>query len=110
MTSAEDIEDLRNFFSGYFHQDWPDEAADPAEVISQYLAEGWSAEELYRLADEIRRFADGYTNDDELEHALYSELGSYYVPSADKIPARAWLQDLVATLTEAAGRAASADS
>jgi CdiI immunity protein len=110
MTSPEDIEDLRNFFSGYFHQDWPDEAADPAEVISLYLAEGWSAGELRRLVDEIRRFADSYTEDDELEHALFTELGSYYVPSADKIPARVWLHDLAATLTEAAGRAAAADS
>jgi CdiI immunity protein len=110
MMSPEDIENLRNFFSSYFHQDWQDDAVGPAEVISLYLAEGWNAGELRRLADEIRRFADSHTNDDELEHALVSELGSYYMPRADKIPARAWLHDLAAVLTEAAGRAAAADS
>jgi len=102
MTAPGDFEDLKNFFSSYFHEDWPEEAQDPAQIISLYLAEGWNAEDLLNLAGEIRRFADSHPDDKELEHALFSELGSYYSPSADKISARTWLLDVASTLEEAA--------
>jgi hypothetical protein len=107
MTTSGDYDEARNFFSSYFNEDWPDEAAEPAQIISLYLAEGWSAEELRRLSGEIRHFINCHADDGDLEHALFSELGSYYQPSADKIPARTWLQDLASTLEEAAERAAS---
>ena len=39
-------------------------------------------------------------NDSELEEKLFSELGCYYVPGADGITARAWLQSVAAQLLE----------
>lgn len=102
MTTFGDFDQIKNFFSAYFHQDWPEEAEDPAQVISLYLAERPGAEELRGLAKQIRSLVDSYTDDDELEHALLSELGCYYLPSADKVSARAWLQDVACTLEAAA--------
>jgi hypothetical protein len=102
MTTFGNFDQIEDFFSAYFHQDWPEEAKDPAQVISLYLAQRPGAEVLRGLAQQIRRFMDSYTDDDELEHALFSELGCYYQPSADKVSARAWLQDVACTLAAAA--------
>lgn len=98
MTTSGDYDEIKDFFSSYFHEDWPDEAKDPAQVISLCLAQGWGAEHLRGLAEQIRRFMDSHMDDEELEHALFSELGCYYQPSADKVSARVWLQDVASTL------------
>ncbi len=107
MTTPGDFDEIKNFFSSYFHEDWPEEAKDPAQVISLYLAQGWNAEDLRLLAEEIRRYINSHTDDEQLEHALFSELGSYYQPSADKVSARVWLQGVASTLDQAAEGAES---
>jgi CdiI immunity protein len=104
MTASRGFEELQNFFSSYFHQDWPEEAKDPAQVISLYLNEGGNADELRGLVEQINRFIDTHPDDEELERALFAELGSYYRPSADKVSPRAWLQDLATTLAAAAAK------
>jgi CdiI immunity protein len=102
MTASGSFEEAKNFFSSYFHEDWPEDAQDPAQVISIFLRQGCSAEYLRRLAHEIRQFAARHADDDELEQAFFSELGSYYLPSADNISARIWLQGIASTLEKAA--------
>lgn len=102
MTASDGFEEAKNFFSSYFHEDWPEEARDPAEVIALFLGQGWSSEYLRRLASEIQQFAASHENDAELEQALFAELGSYYLPSADNISARTWLQGVASTLEKAA--------
>jgi hypothetical protein len=102
MKASGGFEDATNFFSSYFHQDWPEEARNPAQIISLFLSEGWTTGYLHQLAEEIRQFTAMHTDDGELERALFSELGSYYVPSADGITARAWLEDVASALETAA--------
>lgn len=102
MRTLGDFNELKNFFSSYFHQDWPEDAKDPMEVISVALAQGWTPEELRVLTEQIRRFIHDHQNDEELEDAVFSELGAYYQPSADKVSARKWLEDVASTLTAAA--------
>jgi hypothetical protein len=104
MTASRSFDELKSFFSSYFHEDWPQEARDPAQVISLYLNEKWTAEELRILVAQMHRFIDTHPDDEELERALFVELGSYYQPSADKISARAWLQDVASTLAAAAAK------
>lgn len=96
---------LRDFFSAYFHEDWVLEAKDPDHVVSSYLAVGWSAKELNELASQMLRFAESISDDAALEQALFTELGCYYAPSADKVSARVWLQHIASDLRDAAGRA-----
>jgi hypothetical protein len=89
----------RNFFSAYFHEDWAEEAGTPEAVITGYLAEGWSFEEMRQLAIEIESLGELYIEDADLEEALFSELGCYYQPSADGVAAHTWLSALSRTLT-----------
>jgi hypothetical protein len=103
--TARNFDELKDFFSGYFHEDWVLEAEVPDQIISSYLACGRSSKDLRELAGQMLRFADAYSDDVALEQALFSELGCYYLPSVDKISAREWLQHVASILLEAAERA-----
>ena len=103
MTSL-DRDRLKDFFAAYFHEDWLVDAAGPDEVISAYLNDGPTRDELLGLSDSILRFADGGLDDARLEQALFAELGCYYQPSIDQVSARAWLEQIATTLLEAANR------
>lgn len=98
MTRA-GFDKARNFFSAYFHEDWAEEADTPEAVITGYLAEGWSSEEMHELASEIENLGELYVEDADLEEALFRELGCYYQPSADGMSAHAWLSALSRALT-----------
>ena len=95
---------LKDFFSAYFHEDWVLEAENPDQVVSNYLAFGWNAKELKELASQMARFTESISDDAALEQALFSELGCYYIPSVDKVSARAWLQHIASELRDAAER------
>ena len=95
--------ELRQFFAGYFHEDWPVDAATPDNVISSFISEAHPPGELVRLADFIDAFARGASDDHALEQAIFTELGCYYVPSADGLSAKDWLRHVSSRL-----RAASA--
>ena len=104
--NTRDFSELRDFFSAYFHEDWALDAEDPSQVVSSYLAVGWSAKELNNLASQMLQFAESMSDDAALEKALLTELGCYYTPSADKVSAREWLQHFASELRDAAQRAA----
>lgn len=102
--TANNFDKLRDFCSAYFHEDWILEAEAPDQIVSSFLAGGWSAGDLRELAGQMLRFADAYSDDTALEQALFSELGCYYRPSVDKISAREWLQHVASILLAAAER------
>ena len=91
-------EQLKNFFAAYFHEDWREEVKDAAGVLELYLAQNVDADARRRLAHAIETFATRHGSDGALEQALFSELGCYYVPSAEHRSARAWLAELVTRL------------
>lgn len=96
--------DLYQFFAGWFHQDWQDDDDSVDDVISSFLSSGGlTRDRLVLLADAIDAFASSFTDDAALEHALGSELGCYYLPSADGSSARAWLHHVSGRLRESAG-------
>ena len=103
MSNA-DLEELKDFFAAYFHEDWTQDAASPSEVISAYLSAGPTPDELRNLGRAILRFADSGLDDARLELALVAELGCCYQPSADKVSARAWLKEIAASVLGAANR------
>ncbi|NJL27534.1 MAG: hypothetical protein HC897_06365 [Thermoanaerobaculia bacterium] len=97
MTPVE-IEDLRQFFGAYFHQDWCLDANEPDQIVQQYLSEGRSLKELTRLALLIEKYAELMDDDSALERALFSDLWCYYMPSADGLAAHAWLRHVASLL------------
>lgn len=97
--SAYDRVTLTNFFSAYFHEDWPCEAETPTEVVQSYLRTAKHAD-VERLRAAIVTFIEQELDNEALEKKLMPELGCYYLPSADGLTARTWLMniaDLLAT-------------
>ena len=89
---------LSNFFSAYFHEDWPCDAESPEAVITEYV-ETATTSELRTLSQAIREYARGYNSDRELEEKLFSELGCYYRPSEQGISAKTWLETIANQLS-----------
>ena len=96
---------LTNFFSAYFHEDWPCEAETPTEVVRAYLGTA-SPSDAARLRAAIIGFVEFERDNAAIEKKLMPELGCYYLPSADGLGARDWLlsvADLLATKIKAEG-------
>lgn len=92
---------LKQFFGAYFHQDWTLEATDPDDVVRQFINDGYSENELIKLANEIETYAVAKGDDTVIEKNLLTELGCYYLPSADGLGARAWLYHVANLLRSA---------
>jgi len=91
MNDQEQFALLKNFFSGYFHEDWPCEAESTDAVARLYIASAQSTESL-SLATAILKYSDRFETDEALEENLFSELGCYYRPSLEGLSAKAWLE------------------
>ena len=98
MNRKSDSSLLRNFFSGYFHEDWHCDAKTPEEVVVKYRNSGVSDEHLRSLSDAVMKYSQEVTNDIELEDSLFSDLGCYHRPSLENQSARSWLRDVASWL------------
>lgn len=87
----EKFEALKQFLSGYFHEDWALEAVTPDDVVMQYLATHPTNIRIQCLAAQINQYVDSKHDDATIEHGLFEELGCYYLPSADGMSPRVWL-------------------
>lgn len=91
--NAEDLYPaLSQLLSCYFHQDWGLESASPRDAVDRYR-ESETTETVQRAAAELDRLLAGDLDDPALS-GLLMDLGSYYDPADDDIPARAWLRDV----------------
>ncbi|WP_194727473.1 contact-dependent growth inhibition system immunity protein [Noviherbaspirillum malthae] len=97
----EKLNELKQFFGAYFHQDWNLDASAPDDVVRLFISDGYSNDELINLAKDIEKYAATKTDDAATEEGLLKELGCYYMPSADNVGAKAWLNH-VATLLRSA--------
>ena len=84
---------LGNFFSAYFHEDWPCEAETPEVVVAGYVRTA-TPSDVRSLAEAIRNYSAEFANDMELEEKLFKDLGCYYRPSAEGLSAKAWLESV----------------
>jgi hypothetical protein len=82
---------LEDFFSGYFHEDWPCEAESPEAVVTKYALTA-RPDDAHAVGEAILGYESGFANDRELEDKLFTDLGCYYRPSAEGLSARLWLQ------------------
>jgi hypothetical protein len=92
------LEDLRQFFGAYFHQDWPDDARVPDEIVGRFLSDEPDSSRRTYLADLMEEFAARAESDEALEKALFRDLWCYYTPSSEGFRAGDWVRQVAAVL------------
>lgn len=97
MSACERIA-LKQFFSSYFHQDWRYDTQTATEVVNEYKRTA-SPSDIKRLREAIINYL-AQKDEKTLKINLESELGCYYLPSADGISTRAWLEKVAEILAE----------
>ena len=96
--NIDDHDDLTNFFSSYFHEDWMCEAETTTQMVQIYLSTALPAE-VAQLREAIMAYAENEPDDEILEKKLFSELGCYYLPNTDGLTAKDWLMSVVGLLS-----------
>ena len=89
---------LTQFFSSYFHQDWPLEAETASDVISNYLSSE-PPESIEAASQELRKLLEMPISEPDLETFILDELGCYYDPQSANQTIREWLESVQQSLT-----------
>ncbi|NJK67653.1 MAG: hypothetical protein HC789_00525 [Microcoleus sp. CSU_2_2] len=84
---------LTQFFSSYFHQDWPLEASTPREVVANYR-NSESRESIEGALAELKKLLEMPIAEPDLETFMLEELGCYYNPEADNQTVKEWLHSV----------------
>ena len=89
---------LREFFGGYFNQDWAEDgAASWDDVVRRFMNENLDAH-ILAVRDALREFVR--SNDDRtVAMALPGELGCDYNPRPDGLGAREWMGAIAELIT-----------
>jgi hypothetical protein len=91
MISASQQALLRQFFAGFFHQDWRVEADTPEQVVTHYATQMNDRAALPELTEAILAFIEDHPVEDDLADALFRQLGCYYSPKAIGQSTKQWL-------------------
>ena len=90
-------ERIINFFSGYFHEDWPMEADSDVDIIRVFLGSGVNIVQANQLADQLVLVAKDHQNEPN-DAWLLDRYGCYYSPEVDGLSGSEWvirLADLI---------------
>ena len=90
MNDAIVSEAMRQFFGGYFHQDWDLEAKDWQTAVDNFTI-GETSSELYSLAEEIDELRAAYREEELRVVLLRRALSSYY---PGPLTHREWLKQV----------------
>ncbi|MEG3899734.1 MULTISPECIES: contact-dependent growth inhibition system immunity protein [unclassified Microcoleus] len=82
---------LTQFFSSYFHQDWPLEAETPSDVVEDYR-NSEPPESIEAASQELGKLLKMPTAPADLEAFILDELGCYYDPKSENQTVREWLE------------------
>jgi phenylalanyl-tRNA synthetase beta subunit len=88
---------LTQFFSSYFHQDWPLEAETASEVVNNYLSSE-PPESIEATFQELSKLLEMPIAEPDLETFILDELGCYYDPNSENQTAREWLESVQQSL------------
>jgi hypothetical protein len=88
---------ITNFLSGYFHEDWEVEAGTDAEVVALFQRSGSSPSSIAALANELESAATKRENEASDEWLL-KDHGCYYQPSFDGLSGSDWFRRLAALM------------
>lgn len=102
MITAAQRERLYQFFAAYFHEDWPVEARSPDDVLSRFIRQT-PTDELRQLSRNVMAFVEDHSSEDELDEALFKELGCYFSPRLAGVSVKQWLMDVASTLARPIG-------
>jgi len=98
---------IKNFFAGYFNQDYDMDAPDEDGVIQNYLRDHTKTQEVRDLIEDIEEYMRDHPDDAELQRLLLDDLGCYYATTADGLTARQWMTHVVDLLRQEADRRSS---
>jgi CdiI immunity protein len=90
---------LTQFFSSYFHQDWPLEAETPSQVVNNYL-NSEPTESIEAASQELGQLLEMPISELDLETFILDELGCYYDPQSENQTVREWLESVRQSLTD----------
>ncbi len=88
---------LTQFFSSYFHQDWPLEAETPSDVVNNYRSSEPPAS-IEAASQELSKLLKMPIAPADLEAFILDELGCYYDPTSDNQTVREWLESVQKSL------------
>ncbi|MEG4214710.1 contact-dependent growth inhibition system immunity protein [Microcoleus sp. Pol14C6] len=88
---------LTQFFSSYFHQDWPLEADTPSDVVNNYR-NGEPPESVEAASQELSQLLEMPIAPADLEVFILDELGCYYDPQSENQTVREWLESVQKSL------------
>jgi hypothetical protein len=95
---TEKTEMLRQFFGGYFNQDWDIVGSTSADVLHAYFRDEQSTSALLQLVEALRDLLQAIPEDRELESYLSKQLWCDYMPNS--VSTRRWLEDVVVAMQE----------
>ncbi|MEG4440922.1 contact-dependent growth inhibition system immunity protein [Microcoleus sp. AT9_B5] len=88
---------LTQFFSSYFHQDWPLEADTPSDVVNNYRSSEPPAI-VEAASQELSKLLEMPIAPADLEAFIEDELGCYYDPQSENQTVREWLESVQKSL------------
>ncbi|MEG3917821.1 contact-dependent growth inhibition system immunity protein [Microcoleus sp. POL10_C6] len=88
---------LTQFFSSYFHQDWPLEADTPSDVVNNYRSSEPPAS-VEAASQELSKLLEMPIAPPDLEALILDELGCYYDPQSENQTVREWLESVQKSL------------
>ncbi|MEG4045644.1 contact-dependent growth inhibition system immunity protein [Microcoleus sp. Pol17_C1] len=88
---------LTQFFSSYFHQDWPLEADTPSEVVNNYRSSEPPAS-VEAASQELSKLLEMPIAPADLQAFILDELGCYYDPQSENQTVREWLESVQKSL------------
>ncbi|MEG4535328.1 contact-dependent growth inhibition system immunity protein [Microcoleus sp. D2_18a_D3] len=88
---------LTQFFSSYFHQDWPLEADTPSDVVNNYRSSEPPAT-VEAASQELSKLLKMPIAPADLEAFILDELGCYYDPQSENKTVREWLESVQKSL------------
>jgi len=98
MSAHETWPSLRQFLAGYFHQDWTDDAADPDDVIKEFVNDS-DNDVIAGVRTELNKLLNRDLSDAELGELLLKLGCAVYYP-AFGMTAREWLTHVRVRVSE----------
>ncbi|EGK88625.1 hypothetical protein D0A34_17810 [Microcoleus vaginatus PCC 9802] len=88
---------LTQFFSSYFHQDWPLEADTPSDVVNNYRSSE-PPTTVEAASQELSKLLQMPIAPADLEAFILDELGCCYDPQSENQTVREWLESVQKSL------------
>jgi hypothetical protein len=97
---TDDDHSLKRFLSGYFHEDWMEDAQDPADIVAMFLRDRKDTEDLHTVVRAIHAIVQDDMAEDELASRLFRQYGCYFDARGEGGSNRDWLREVAAQIEQ----------